>query len=75
LVWVRDQEKSPAVIVICNMSAQPVTLTLGSELEGIGVKGSMLKTMMSSERSTKTMEHGRLQVAPFETFVGELHDR
>lgn len=64
LVWRR--EGTTPVLVVCNLSAKPVTL----RTDALG--GKRFYPLMNSELSKLTMRDGALTVAPFQTVIGEL---
>jgi alpha-glucosidase len=74
LVWMRQPEAGPAILVVCNMSANPVNLDLRKDLAGIVKAGSLFRPLMTSDGQTPTLM-SPLTVAPFETIVAELSSR
>ena len=76
LVWVRRtkvaSDDSPAIVVACNMSAKPITLTLQADMDKLGIRGSLLRRLMSSGNSADSMSVQRVTLAPFATYIGEV---
>jgi alpha-glucosidase len=75
LIFVRRQEGSPTWIVACNMSAQPVTLELGSELQKLGIQDASMHTGISSSGPASSIQHGTVRLEPFETVIGKISSR
>jgi len=74
LVWVREQKGSPAIIVICNMSPNPVTLDLAHELAKLGLPHATVRTLRRSTGSREPLGQSFV-VAPFETLLVEASSR
>ncbi len=53
LVWMRKPAKpsldDPALVIACNFSAQPVTLSLKADMKSNGVRGSFLRTIVRTD--------------------------
>jgi alpha-glucosidase len=71
LSYARVAADGKAVIVSLNMSAQPQTVSLG--LEGPGLHGSRLTTLLASAAPIAAQAaHQPVKLAPFGAWVGEL---
>ncbi|CAN5678412.1 alpha-amylase family glycosyl hydrolase [soil metagenome] len=71
LAWVRQQQGSAPVVVLCNMSASPVTLSLTQELSAIGIQASTLKTLLSSEGKSTRLAATQITLQPFQTYIAQ----
>lgn len=65
LVWVRDGNGA-AVLVACNMSAEPVTISLKE------LGGTRLIPLMDSEMSKLVAREAEFTLEPFQTLIGEI---
>jgi glycosidase len=76
LAWVRRpasvSPNTPAIVVIENLSAQPVTLSLKADTEKLRLKGSFLRTLLRSDGGMGAMHLDGMTLAPYTTFIGEL---
>jgi glycosidase len=76
LVWVRKPQAvsgiSPAIVIICNLSAQPVHLSLKEDMKRLNLKGSFLRTIMRSDNALGPMHLDGMTIAPFTAYIGEL---
>jgi hypothetical protein len=76
LVWVRKPQTvspiSPVLVVICNLSAQPVQLSLKEELKRLQFRGSFLRTVVRSDNGMGTMHLESMTVPPYTSYIGEL---
>lgn len=76
LAWVRRPASvslnTPAIVVIENLSAQPVTLSLKPDTQRLRLKGSFLRTLMRSDGGMGAMHLDGMTLAPYATFIGEL---
>jgi hypothetical protein len=64
---------SPAVVVACNLSSLPVTLSLSAAVKGLGLRGSFLRTLLRSDKAMGAQNLDAVTVAPFGVYIGELH--
>lgn len=76
LAWVRRPQSisstSPAIVVIENLSAQPVTLSLKEDMQRLRLKGSFLRTLARSDSGMGAMHLDGMTMAPYSVFIGEL---
>ena len=76
LAWVRKPQAAslatPAVVVVENLSAQPVTVSLKADMQKLHLKGSFLRTVMRSDNAMGGMHLDSLTLPPFGVFIGEL---
>jgi glycosidase len=76
LVWVRKPAAitpiSPAMVVICNLTAQPVQLSLKDDIKRLHLKGSFLRTTMRSDNAMGPMHLESMTIPPYTVYVGEL---
>jgi glycosidase len=76
LVWMRKPAKtsldSPAVVIACNFSAQPVTISLKADMKSNGVRGSFLRTILRTDRGMGPMDLEALYLAPYGVYIGEV---
>lgn len=76
LAWVRRPASvslnTPAIVVVENLSAQPVTLSLKPDMQRLRLKGSFLRTLMRSDGGMGAMHLDGMTLAPYAVFIGEL---
>lgn len=76
LAWVRKPQTissiSPAIVVICNLSAQPVQLSLKADIQALHLKGSFLRTVIRSDSASGPMHLESMTIAPYAVYIGEL---
>jgi len=76
LAWVRRPQAvslaTPAIVVIENLSAQPVTISLKADMQRLRLKGSFLRTLLRSENAMGAMHLDGMTLAPYSVFIGEL---
>jgi len=76
LVWLRKPTKpsleNPAVIVACNFSAQPVTLSLKADMKTNGVRGSFLRTIARTDHGMGPMDLDAVKLQPYGVYIGEV---
>jgi hypothetical protein len=76
LVWVRKLAAitpiSPAIVVICNLTAQPVQLSLKDDMKRLHLKGSFLRTTMRSDNAMGPMHLESMTIPPYAVYIGEL---
>ncbi|MEO6911070.1 MAG: alpha-amylase family glycosyl hydrolase [Edaphobacter sp.] len=76
LAWVRKPEaaslKNPAIVVICNLSAQPVHLSLKDDMQRLHLKGNFLRTVIRSDNGMGPMTLDSMTIPPFAVYMGEL---
>jgi glycosidase len=76
LVWVRKPRAvtslSPAIFVLCNFSAAPVTLSLKADATRLHLRGSFLRTVLRSDNGLGTMHLDGMTLPPYAVYIGEL---
>lgn len=76
LAWVRRPEgaslKNPPLVVICNLSAQPVHLSLKDDMQKLHLKGNFLRTVIRSDKGMGPMTLDSMTLPPFTIYIGEL---
>jgi Alpha amylase, catalytic domain len=76
LVWVRKPQNvttlSPAVVVICNLSAQSVQLSLKSDMQRLHLRGSFLRTVLRTDNGRGPMDLDFVALPPYAVYIGEL---
>ncbi|WP_263366639.1 alpha-amylase family protein [Edaphobacter bradus] len=76
LVWVRKPQTvsslTPPVVVIFNLSAQPVTLSLKADMQRLHLRGSFLRSLLRSDNGMGAMHLDGMTLAPFTVYLGEL---
>jgi hypothetical protein len=58
--------------VLCNLSAQPVTLSLKADITRLHLRGSFLRTILRSDSGMGTMHLDGMTLAPHAVYIGEL---
>lgn len=76
VAWVRRPQvvsyNSPAVVFLCNMTDKPVTVSLRGDMQGLGLKGSFLRTVLRSDVGLGAMNLDAVKLAPYGVYLGEL---
>ncbi len=76
LAWIRKPQvaspSTPAIVVIENLSGQPVTVSLKADMQKLHLKGSFLRTVMRSDSAMGGMHLDGMTLPPFGVFIGEL---
>jgi alpha-glucosidase len=76
LVWLRKPSvaspEHPAVVIACNFSAQPVTLSLKAEMKSNTVRGSFLRTLARTDAQMGPMDLDAVHLAPYGVYIGEV---
>jgi Alpha amylase, catalytic domain len=76
LAWVRKPQfvsaTSPVLIVICNLSAQSVKLSIKPDIERLRLRGSFLRTLLRSDGGRGPMDLESMTLAPYAVYIGEL---
>ena len=63
---------SPALVLLFNLTAQPVQLSLKADITQLGLRGSFLRTVLRSDNGMGTMHLDSMTLAPFAIYIGEL---
>ena len=76
LAWVRKPQTvstiSPALVVICNLSSQPVQLSLKPDIERLHLRGSFLRTVLRSDTGRGPMHLDSMTLEPYAVYIGQL---
>ncbi|HMF65542.1 MAG TPA: hypothetical protein VK608_15740, partial [Edaphobacter sp.] len=76
LAWVRKPVAvsaiSPAIVVICNLSAQPVQLSLKADIQRLRLRGSFLRTIQRSDNVIGPMHLESMTIPPYGVYIGQL---
>lgn len=76
IAWVRRPQAvsltTPAIVVVENLSAQPVTVSLKADMQRLRLKGSFLRTLLRSDNGMGAMHLDGMTLAPYQVFIGEL---
>jgi glycosidase len=63
---------SPVMVLLFNLTAQPVQLSLKADTTKLGLRGSFLRTVLRSDDSIGTMHLEEMTLAPYAAYIGEL---
>jgi len=76
LAWVRKpgavSPETPAIVVVCNLSDKPVTLSLKQDMQRLGLRGSFLRAILRSDNAMGAMHLDGMTLAPYMVYIGEL---
>jgi glycosidase len=76
LAWVRKPEgaslRDPPIVFVCNLTAQPVHLSLKDDMQKIHLKGSFLRTVLRSDSGMGPMSLDSMTIPPFGVYIGQL---
>ena len=74
LVWMRKANVGPAVVVACNFSSEPRTVSLKADLKKHQVRGFFLRTLLYSAKGMNpSMDLDAVKLPPFGVYIGEVH--
>jgi Alpha amylase, catalytic domain len=76
LAWIRKPQAastiSPTLVVICNLSAQPVQLSLKPDAGRLHLRGTFLRTVLRSDTGRGPMHLEAMTLPPYAVYIGEL---
>jgi glycosidase len=76
LAWVRKPQNisanTPPLVFVCNLSAQPVQLSLKADMLRLHLRGSFLRTVLRSDNGMGPMHLDSVSLPPFAVYIGEL---
>jgi hypothetical protein len=76
LAWVRRPAAAtlatPPIVVVENLSSQPVTVSLKPDILRLHLRGSFLRTLLRSDSGMGAMHLDGMTLAPHAVFIGEL---
>ena len=75
LAWVRRPQTAaanPPIIVVENLTGQPVTVSLKADVQKLHLKGSFLRTVMRTDNAMGAMHLDGMTLQPYAVFIGEL---
>jgi len=64
--------RNPAVVEICNLSAQPVHLSLKADMQKLHLRGNFLRTILRSDSGMGPMSLDSMTIPPYAVYIGEL---
>jgi len=70
LSWLRKSPDGEAVVVACNFTAQPQTVSF--DLSAQGVHGQRVKTLMRSPGDTSPASLRRIDLGPYGVYIGRV---
>jgi len=77
LVMVRKPQPvsaiSPVLVILLNLTAQPVPLSLKADITRLHLRGSFLRTVLRSDDNMGTMHLESMTLPPYTAYIGELH--
>jgi hypothetical protein len=76
LVWVarpsRPTPQNPPVVVLCNLSASPIQLSLGDAIAKLNLHGFFLRTLLRTDSALGAQDLNAVRLPPYGVFIGEL---
>jgi glycosidase len=63
---------SPVMILLFNLTAHPVILSLKADTTRLDLRGSFLRSVLRSDDNIGTMNLDQMTLAPYAAFIGEL---
>lgn len=70
LSWLRQAEGAPAVIIACNFTANPQTVSF--DLASAGISGKQATTLLKSPGATDPASLDQVQLPPFGVYIGQV---
>jgi alpha-glucosidase len=59
-------------VIVCNLTAKPVQLSLKTDLARLHLRGSFLRTVLRSDNGMGTMHLESMTIAPYTAYIGQL---
>jgi hypothetical protein len=76
LVWVArpasPTPQNPPVVMLCNLSAQPVELSLADAMKKLNVHGFFLRTLLRSDSALGAQDLEAVKLPAYGVFIGEV---
>jgi alpha-glucosidase len=76
LAWIRKPQavtyKNPPVVIVCNLTARPVHLSLKEDMQKQHLKGNFLRTILRSDEGMGPMTLDNMTLPPFGVYIGGL---
>jgi len=76
LVWLRKTGNpsltNPPLVVICNLSANPLSLPIKADLTNLHLRGSFLKSVLNPDSQKVSMDLNPVTLPPYGVYIGEL---
>jgi len=63
---------NPAIVVVCNLSAKPVTLSLADDMRNLHLRGVFFKTILRSDDGMGAMNLNTVSLPAYGVYIGEL---
>jgi alpha-glucosidase len=70
LSWLRKSDSGEAVIVACNFTDQPQTVSL--DLSGQGIHSTQVKTLMKTPGAPDPASPASIQLGPYGVYIGQV---
>jgi alpha-glucosidase len=64
--------QNPPVVVLVNLSAQPVELSLADAMKKLNLHGFFLRKLLRSDDAMGAEDIAAVKLAPYSVFIGEL---
>ncbi|WP_263382547.1 alpha-amylase family glycosyl hydrolase [Granulicella arctica] len=76
IVWISRKATitplTPAIVVACNLSSKPVTLSLTGDIAKLHLRGNFLRTVIRSDNGMGGMSLNAITLPPFGVYIGEI---
>ncbi len=76
LAWVRKplivSAIAPPIVFLCNLTGQPVQLSLTADMQRLHLRGSFLRTILRSDSGMGAIHLDSVTLPPFAVYIGEL---
>ncbi|HWG18093.1 MAG TPA: hypothetical protein VN678_09540, partial [Acidobacteriaceae bacterium] len=76
LVWVARPSsptpQNPPVVALCNLSSQPVELSLADAMKKLSLHGFFLRTLLRSDDAMGAQDLEAVKLPPYGVFIGEV---
>jgi hypothetical protein len=76
LVWVSRASAGTGqalpVVVVCNLSSSPITLSLSAAVKGLNLHGSFLQTLLRTDSGMGPQDLNAVMVPAYGVYIGEL---
>ncbi|MDQ2834368.1 MAG: alpha-amylase family glycosyl hydrolase [Acidobacteriota bacterium] len=76
LVWIRKPRTitplSPPVVILCNLTAQPASVSLKADIARLHLRGSFLRTLLRSDNGMGSLHLDSITLPPYTAYIGQL---
>lgn len=76
LAWIRKPKTitplTPPLVILCNLTAEPVSLSLKADIARLHLRGSFLRTVLRSDNGMGSLHLDSITLPPYTAYIGQL---